>query len=194
MERLIRTESTEPASAEQNVDEPDPALIEAAASGDQVAFATLVRTHQALVWRFLCRLLGDRTLAEDVTQETFIRVFTNLPSFEYRSKFSTWVLSVARNAGIDALRARSRRHRLDQKLTVVEDRRPGSSGSAEVDLEMNIAALPVKLREAFLLVEVVGLRYEETAAVLRVPVGTIKSRLHHARQALVASLGREAAE
>lgn len=173
------------------MDEPDPALIRAAAKGDQVAFATLVRAHQAQVWRFLCRLLGDRTLAEDVTQETFIRIFTKLPSFEYRSKFSTWVLSVARNAGIDALRARDRRYRLDQRLTIAEDRRPGWSGPGEIDLEMAISALPPKLREAFLLVEVMGLRYEETAAVLRVPVGTIKSRMHHARRALVASLGTQ---
>lgn len=175
------------------MEEPDPELIRAAANGDQAAFATLVRAYQALVWRFLCRLLRDRALAEDVTQETFIRVFIKLPSFEFRSKFSTWVFAVARNAGIDAIRARSRADRLAQR--VARDSSPVvASPPAQVDLEMAIAALPARLQEAFLLVEIVGLRYEETAEVLRVPVGTVKSRLHHARKALVQALGSHAHE
>jgi RNA polymerase sigma-70 factor (ECF subfamily) len=175
------------------VEEPDPELIRAAANGDQAAFAALVRAYQALVWRFLCRLLGDGALAEDVTQETFIRVFSKLPSFQFRSKFSTWVFAVARNAGIDAIRARSRADRLAQRAA--RDSSPlVASPPAQVDLEMAIAALPARLQEAFLLVEIVGLRYEETAEVLAVPVGTVKSRLHHARKALVQALGSHAHE
>ncbi|MGI8516745.1 MAG: sigma factor [Acidimicrobiia bacterium] len=67
------------------MDEPDPGLIRAAAKGDHDAFAQLVRAHQTMVWHFLCRLLDDRSLAEDVTQETFIRVYMKLPTFSYRS-------------------------------------------------------------------------------------------------------------
>jgi RNA polymerase sigma-70 factor (ECF subfamily) len=171
------------------MDEPDPALIRAAANGDQDAFAFLVRAYQARIWRFLCRLVGDRTLAEDVTQETFLRVYTRLPTFGFRSKFSTWTFAIARNAGIDALRARTRRSRLDQELTDKERHKGQPPPRADLDLEAAIAALPAKLKEAFLLVEVIGLRYEEAADVLRVPVGTIKSRLHHARKALIHALG-----
>ena len=92
--------------------EPDPGTIRAAADGDLVAFEELVRAYQAQVWRFLRHLLGDASLAEDVTQETFLRVFQRLRTFRYRSRFSTWVFQVARNAGIDALRARARQERL----------------------------------------------------------------------------------
>lgn len=176
------------------MDEPDPALIRAAANGDQDAFAFLVRAYQAQVWRFLCRLVGDRSLAEDVTQETFLRVFTRLPTFAFRSKFSTWTFAIARNAGIDALRARARRRRLDQDLTEAEQHQGQPPQRGNLDLEMAIAALPSKLREAFLLVEVVGLRYEEAAVVLRIPIGTVKSRLHHARKALIHTLGSDANE
>ena len=176
------------------MDEPDPALIRAAANGDQDAFAFLVRAYQAPVWRFLCRLVGDRTLAEDVTQETFIRVYTRLPTFGFRSKFSTWTFAIARNAGIDALRARTRRSRLDQELTDEERHKGQPQPRVDLDLEVAIAGLPSKLKEAFLVVEVVGLRYEEAAVVLRIPVGTVKSRLHHARKALVQALGSDANE
>lgn len=183
------TQATEPASAQQLVEEPDSGLIRAAANGDREAFAELVRAYQTLVWRFLCRLLGDRALAEDVTQDTLIRVFLKLPSFSYRSKFSTWVLAVARNAGIDALRKRGRAERLTRSVIEFKPELSSPSPSTRVALEMAIAALPEKLREAFLLIEFVGLRYEEAAEVLRVPVGTVKSRMHHARQSLVHELG-----
>ncbi|CAN5294963.1 MAG: RNA polymerase sigma factor [Acidimicrobiia bacterium] len=171
------------------MDEPDPGLIRAAAKGDHDAFAQLVRAHQTMVWHFLCRLLDDRSLAEDVTQETFIRVFMRLPTFSYRSRFSTWVFAIARNAGIDALRARNRRDRLAHSVADVNRDLSLSSPAGQIDLEMSIAALPTKLREAFLLVEVSGLRYDEAANVLRIPVGTVKSRIYHARQALIRELG-----
>jgi RNA polymerase sigma-70 factor (ECF subfamily) len=99
--------------------EPDSEVIRAAAGGDAAAFEELVHAYQAQVWRFLCHLLGDPTQAEDVTQETFIRIYRKLGTFRFRSKFSTWVFQVARNAGIDAIRARGRRERL---LKAVEQR------------------------------------------------------------------------
>jgi RNA polymerase sigma-70 factor (ECF subfamily) len=166
------------------MEEPEPALIRAAAAGDQKAFAELVRAYQAQVWRFLRHLLGDPALAEDVTQETFIRVFLKLRTFHFRSKFSTWVFSVARNAGIDAIRSRNRRSRLAEGLVPLTPTSGGADRSLEV--EMAVATLSPKLREAFLLVEVVGLRYREAAAALRVPEGTVKSRVFHARSQLIA--------
>ncbi|MGH8927580.1 MAG: RNA polymerase sigma factor [Acidimicrobiia bacterium] len=165
------------------MNEPNPDLIRAAAAGDRLAFADLVRAHQGLVWRFLCHQLGDPALAEDVTQETFIKVYKKLDSYQFRSKFSTWVLAIARNSGIDALRKnRPRLIALDPDL--LDDPRSRSTSTA-VDLEAAIASLAPKLREAFLLVEVVGMRYEEAARILRVPVGTIKSRIYHARRHLM---------
>jgi len=171
------------------MEEPEPALIRAAAAGDQAAFAELVRAYQAQVWRFLRHLLGDPALAEDITQETFIRVFLKLRTFHFRSKFSTWIFSVARNAGIDAIRSRERRTRLAEGLAVFHH--PGAGPERSLELEMAIAKLSPKLREAFLLVEVMGLRYREVAEVLRIPEGTAKSRVFHAREQLVAWMRAE---
>ena len=165
------------------MEEPDPDLIRAAAKGDHVAFAQLVRAHQAQVWRFLSHLLGDQTLAEDVTQETFLKVYKKLDSYQFRSKFSTWVLAIARNAGVDAIR-KNRRNQVNVDMEQLDD--PGANSSpSRLELETAIGSLAPKLREAFLLVEVMGLSYQEVARALGVPIGTVKSRLYHARRHLV---------
>ncbi|HET6834990.1 MAG TPA: sigma-70 family RNA polymerase sigma factor [Acidimicrobiales bacterium] len=163
------------------MEEPEPALIRAAAAGDLTAFEQLVRAYQQHVWRFLSRLLADAAAAEDVTQETFLRVFRRLPTFTFEAKFSTWVFQIARNAGIDELRSRERRNRLASVAP------PGMSVAppeARAEIEAALASLPVDLREAVVLVEVLGLRYHEVARVIGVPEGTVKSRMFSARSRL----------
>jgi RNA polymerase sigma-70 factor (ECF subfamily) len=167
------------------VQEPDPQVVRAAARQDEAAFSELVRAYQAHVWRFLRHLLGDDALAEDVTQETFIRVYRKLHTFEFRSKFSTWVLNVARNAGTDELRARRRRARLVDALAVPE---PQRDPSLRVEIADAIDGLSPKLRETLLLVELFGLTYRETAEVLGVPEGTAKRRVFDARRQLALEL------
>ena len=167
--------------------ETDPAVVRAAMAGDLAAFEHLVRLHQQGVWRFLRRLLGDGAAAEDVTQETFLRVHRHLPDYEFQSSFSAWLFQVARNAGIDELRARERRQRLAPALAAsVRPLATGPAGDARVEVEAALATLPVDLREALVLIEVVGLRYAEAATVLSVPVGTVKSRVYSARVRLAA--------
>jgi len=175
------------------VQEPEPDVVRAAMAGDLAAFEWLVRCYQAHVWRFLRHLLGDGALAEDVTQETFLRLYRHLPGFSWRSRFSTWVFQIARNAGIDALRRRERDSRL---LTVVPPPGDGPSPEVGAELEAGLAALTPKLREAVLVVEVLGYRYREAALILDVPEGTVKSRVHAAREQLVAwfAAGDEAGE
>lgn len=165
---------------EPHVHETDPALIRAAAAGDLAAYEQIVREHQEPVWRFLRRLLSDDGAAEDVAQETFLRVYRRLPSYAFRSRFSTWVFQVARNAGIDELRARQRR---EQLFDAVAARPSTTAGGAEarVEIAAALASLPVDLREALLLIEVLGLPYAEAALVLGVPEGTAKSRVFTAR-------------
>lgn len=172
-------------ASEAPVEEPDPRTVRAAAGGDIDAFEALVRLYQVQVWRFLRHLLTDPALAEDVTQETFLRMHRRLSSFGYRSRFSTWVFSIARNAGIDALRRRERRERT---LRAIPPRGhvPDPSGRAEVTAAID--SLSAKLREAFLLVEVLGLTYAEAGEAAGVPEGTVKSRVFRAREQLVAWL------
>ncbi len=160
--------------------ETDPALIRAAIGGDLDAFEQIVRGYQQPVWRYLRRLLGDAAAAEDVAQETFLRVFRRLPTYAFHAKFSTWVFQVARNAGIDELRARERRARLVAAMHPVPAATSGPA-VARAELEAALASLPLDLREALLLVEVLGLRYAEAATVLAVPEGTVKSRVFAAR-------------
>ena len=164
------------------MEEPEPALVRAAAAGELAAFERLVRAYQEPVWRFLRRLLGDAGVAEDVAQETFLRVFRRLPTFTFEARFSTWVFQIARNAGVDELRARNRRSRL-ASLAPPPASAPGMP-EARAEIDAALASLPVDLREAILLIEVLGLRYHEVARVLGVPEGTVKSRVFSARTRL----------
>jgi RNA polymerase sigma-70 factor, ECF subfamily len=166
-----------------SVDEPEPAVIRAAIAGDVPAFERLVRQFQPHVWRFLRHLLDDAALAEDVTQETFLRLYQHLPGFGFRCKFSTWVFRVARNAGIDALRTRERHDRLARDAPVPT---PVLAPETRAEVRAAVASLSPKLREALLVIEVLGLSYGEAGQVLGVPVGTVKSRVFQARERLAA--------
>ena len=170
------------------VDEPQPAAVRAAMAGDLVAFEGLVRAYQGAIYRFLRNLLGDATLAEDVTQETFIRAFERRASFRFDASWSTWVFQIARNAGLDAVRSRSRRLRLVDRARPPA---PHSDPTARLELDQALASLSPKLREAVLVVEVLGLTYREAAGVLRTPEGTVKSRVFQARQQLLAWMDAE---
>ncbi|MEX2394539.1 MAG: sigma-70 family RNA polymerase sigma factor [Actinomycetota bacterium] len=161
--------------------EPDPETIRSAASGDADAFEELVRNYQAHVWRFLRHLVGDPQLAEDVAQEAFLRVYQKLDTFRFRSKFSTWVFQTAHNAGVDAIRARTRRERLLRSAPLPAQ---SSDPYARVEVRAALASLSPKLRGAVVLVEVFGFGYREAAAILDVPEGTVKSRVFQARERL----------
>lgn len=165
------------------MEEPDPQAIRAAAAGDVDAFEGLVRDYQVVVWRYLRHFLGDADLAADVTQDTFVRVYRRIDTFRHQAKFSTWLLQIARNAGVDAVRRRDRQRRLH------DDVEPGpapSDPATRIELAAAIDALDERWREPLLLVEVTGLTYREAAAVLDLPEGTVKSRVHTARQRVLA--------
>jgi RNA polymerase sigma-70 factor (ECF subfamily) len=164
------------------VEEPDPRLIRAAAAGDHDAFSDVVRAWQVPVLRYLERMLGDRSAAEDVAQEAFLRCYVHLGRYTFTGKFSTWLFSIAHNAAIDATRKRARGDRAAARLPPP---RPPSDPASRVEINEALASLPVKLRSALVLIEVVGLRYREAAEVLGVPEGTVKSRVAHARDRMI---------
>jgi RNA polymerase sigma-70 factor (ECF subfamily) len=170
---------------ERRVEEPDPVAIRAAMAGDLAAFESLVRFYQAPVWRFLRHELGDATLAEDATQETFLRVYRSLPTFGFRSKFSTWLFQIARHAGIDAQRATARRLRL---VRAIPPPRPAGGPEIGAELAAALASLSPKFRDATVVVEIFGFSYDEAGAILGVPAGTVKSRVFEARRRLAAWL------
>ncbi len=166
--------------------DPDPRMLVRARQGDLGAFEDLVRMYQADVWRFAYHFTRDRALAEDVTQEAFLRAFRFLGGFRGDSKFTSWLFRIARNCAMDALRAR--------KSTLAKEH-PQPIGppdpQARIELETALSSVSQEHREPFLLIEVFGLSYQEAADVLNVRVGTVKSRMHRARQAMMSALAVE---
>jgi len=156
----------------------------AARHGDMPAAAALIRATQTDVWRFTAGLV-DPGAADDLAQETYLRAFRALPSFEGRSSARTWLFGIARRVCADHIRATVRRRRADASPLTP----PGVADPAStVDAADLLSRLSADRREAFVLTQLVGLSYEEAAAVAGVPIGTIRSRVARARADLVAML------
>jgi RNA polymerase sigma-70 factor, ECF subfamily len=164
------------------VRDPDPRTLERARSGDLRAFEELVRTFQAEVFGFAWHLTRDRALAEDVTQEAFLRAFRFLRGFRGGQRFGSWLFRIARNCAMDALR-RQRPFSLDGAIEPAV-----ADASARIELDAALRSVSAEHRETFLLVEVFGLSYQETADVLDLAVGTVKSRMFRARRALCSAI------
>src|SRR4051812_37394644 len=96
--------------------QPDFGVLKKAQRGDERAFTLIVRAYEVPVFNYVLRLVGNRSLAEDLTQEVFLRVFQGLPKFSLRSKFTTWLFQVAKNRVLDELRANERRPHLTLAL------------------------------------------------------------------------------
>jgi RNA polymerase sigma-70 factor (ECF subfamily) len=164
--------------------------------GDVRAFEELVRRHRTPVFSFLLRLTGDRGRAEDLCQETFLRVVRASAAWERRAQFRTWLYSVARNQAVDEARRQAfrRAEPLDdpaRPAPVSEEVPPDQRAEGALlrpKLEAALASLPEEQREVFLLREHAGLRFSEIAEVTGVPENTVKSRMRYALEALRARL------
>jgi RNA polymerase sigma-70 factor (ECF subfamily) len=166
-------------------------VVARARDGDLDAFEQLVREHADSVYGHALRFFGDPHTAEDAAQEVFVRVFRSLASFQGGSAFSTWLYRVTRNTCLDMFRAGRRRPvPLDPvDIPQMGGGDVGESVVASAALEDAVSALPPEDRDAFNAVALFGLDYREAADVLNVPIGTVKSRVHRARKALVNILG-----
>jgi RNA polymerase sigma-70 factor (ECF subfamily) len=176
----------EPGGRERTLNDPDPRTLRRARDGDLDAFEELVRAYQVDVWRFAFRFTGDRALAEDVAQETFLRAFRFLRNYRGESRFTSWLFRIARNCSVDLLRRRGGLADRDPSDVPVP-----AAAESRVELDAALATLGERHREPFLLIEVFGLSYEEASDVLGVRVGTLKSRMHRARQAMIRALAVE---
>ncbi len=175
----------------------DERLIRAAKGGDASALDSLLRCHYPRLFA-LCRRIVGESDADDATQETLMAIVRGLPKFDGRSTFVTWSHRVATNACLDELRRRERR----PKLRLLDDRPEprtgrGSGGALHVtehlpgddidgvadrlDLDQALATLPVDQRVAVVLRDLCALSYDEIAAVLDVPPGTVRSRIARGR-------------
>ena len=175
--------------------QPDPSILRKAQHGDERAFSIILRMYETPVYNYVLRLVGDRSLAEDLTQEVFLRVFQGLPRFSLRCKFTTWLFQVTKNRVLDELRAVERRPRATVAL---DDVPPLEALDQPAErLEMIDAVwravndLNVDLKMALLLRDVVGLSYNEIADSLEVTLATVKWRIFKAREDVQVALARE---
>jgi RNA polymerase sigma-70 factor (ECF subfamily) len=167
----------------------DTALILAARGGDLDAFETLVRTHTPVVYAHALRFFGDSHAAEDVVQEVWIKVYRSLDSFDGRSRFSTWLYRVTRNACLDLVRDGKRTPIPVDVLDPPPEGDFADTVALAASVERGMRALPTEDRDALSAVSIFGLTYAEASDALGVPVGTIKSRVFRARRALSVTLG-----
>ena len=164
--------------------------------GDERAFSLIVRAYEVPVYNYVLRLVGgDRALAEDLTQEVFLRVFQGLPNFSLRSKFTTWLFQVTKNRVLDELRASERRPRSVVTLDAIAPLEivdvPFERVEAIDAVWRSVEELSVDLKMALLLRDVVGLSYTEIADALEVTLATVKWRIYKAREEVQLALARE---
>ncbi len=184
----------------------DQEVVARAREGREPAYRELIRRYERPVFSLVFRMVRDRELAEDLTQETFVKALNAVESYRPEFKFSSWIFKIANNAAIDHLRRRELqtlslegapnavtpeaieatalqlRDRLENPLEELEARELGGQ------IEAAIAQLRPEYRSCILLRHVEGRAYEEIAEILDLPLGTVKTYIHRARNELRASL------
>lgn len=179
-------------------DPTDEALAAEAQRGDRAALEQLLRRYEKRLYNYVRRMVGHDEDALDLVQDTFVRVCKYLPRYNASRPFRPWIYRIATNRSRDHLRARARRRSLpldasmqdeDGSGATLGDRIAGARPNphqkavaheqAEL-LEKAVAALPEKLRAVFLMARYEDMRYDEIAKALRIPTGTVKSRMNKA--------------
>ena len=176
----------------------DEELVRRHLAGDRDAFPELLRRHELRVYNIALRMTGRPEDARDATQEAFLSVWRRLGSFRGDAKFSTWLHRIAVNAANDLLRKRSRTPVPAEETIEALAERPGSGDVAgdvafEEDVRRALQEVPEEHRAVLVLHDVHDLDFDEIAAVLGIPSGTAKSRLHRGRLALARALGEPSA-
>jgi len=186
---------------------PDADVVSLAQQGRESAFRELVRRYERPVFSLVFRMVRDRDTAEELAQETFIKVLNNVDRYQPQFKFSSWLFKIANNIAIDHLRKR-------QIVTISMDGSPHAATAAEAEatsfdvairqesaleemearelgseIEKAIAKLRPEYRSCIMLRHVEGRSYEEIAATLDLPLGTVKTYIHRARIQLRDALG-----
>src|SRR6188508_2973467 len=175
-------------------------LIEQCLSGDQVAWETIVRQNWRKVFNVAYKFVGKHDEAEDLTQDIFPKIFKALNTFDRRANFQTWIISISRNLCIDHYRSVRKERQTIAREVDTGDLQPASADrgpyhAAEHQdlralLRQALQALPATLRTAVILRDLQELSYQEIADQLRLPEGTVKSRINRGRLELARQLKR----
>lgn len=169
------------------------ALALAAGRGDRAALDEFIRATERDVWRTVA-FLADPGSADDLTQETYLRVLGALPRFAGRASARTWLLSIARRVVVDQIRRNQARPRTTSEVDV-DGLLRGSTADARfediIEIRMLLDGIDSDRRDALVLTQVLGLSYGEAAEVCGCPVGTIRSRVARARDDLILAAKRD---
>lgn len=185
------------------MDQDDRAVVAAVLSGQQHQFADLVNRYQSQIVNYVCRMLGNYEDAVDLSQDVFLKAYSALGSYRPQYPFAAWLFRIARNAAIDEIRKRrlatvsldapvefedgSAGREVESESLDPEDSYLGLEFADRVSTAIN--ELPEKYREPIVLRHAADLSYEEIAEALELPIGTVKTRIFRARDALRKSLG-----
>ncbi len=196
MSRIIREENSPDEVSTDREKSAELRLIEAAQNGDQKAFGLLIRQNQKRLMRFVFGLVGSFDVAEDIVQEAFVKAYTAIQSFQTEYAFYPWLATIARNLAYNHIHREEKKESLDSLQEKGYD--PRSVDLGPLDQLLNdeaqrrffqaVAALPVQYRTVFALRHFEDMEYTEIASYLKIPPGTVDSRLHRARQILLESL------
>jgi len=161
-------------------------VVERIQSGDDEAFDELMRRYKRPIINFIYRMLGDAGDADDVAQEVFVRLHRHIGEYLPRTKFSTWLFALARNAALDRLRWRKRHpsEPLDSVPEPVSMSREIQTREIGEHIAAAVAQLPEDQRTAIVLAEYHGMSYAEMAAIMRCSEKSVESRLYRAKQTL----------
>jgi len=176
------------------------ALIQRCLRGDQVAWERIVRLHWRRVFNVAYKFVGKHDEAEDLTQDIFLKIFKSLDTFDRRANFQTWLISVSRNLCIDHYRSvRKERQTIDRDVDANElspaAAEPGPIAALEQRdrvtlLRDALTSLPESLRTAVIMRDIQELSYQDIAARLHLPEGTVKSRINRGRTELARQIRR----
>jgi RNA polymerase sigma-70 factor (ECF subfamily) len=185
----------------------DQEVVSRARAGFEDGFRELIRRYQRPVFSLIYRMVRDRELAEDLSQETFVKVLNAIDSYRPEFKFSSWIFKIANNAAIDHLRRReldtlslegapdaTTPDRVEATALQIGDHAESALDELEARelgsaIEQAIEALRPEYRSCILLRHVEGRSYEEIAEILELPLGTVKTYIHRARAQLKQALG-----
>jgi RNA polymerase sigma-70 factor (ECF subfamily) len=173
----------------------DEELMERCAAGSHEAFQCIVERYRGRLINVVGRFINDRDRAEDIVQEVFLRAFRSRHRYKRQGRFSTWIFTIAVNLAKNEIRRKVRRkgeislealQEVAGPTVATADRSPGaeeSLGREQIRAVVTeaIEKLPVKYREAVVLRDIEGLAYEEIASILRIPGGTVRSRINRGR-------------
>lgn len=176
-------------AALESVADADRELVLQSCAGSKEAFEHLVLRHKDRLYTLACHMLGDRTEAEDITQETFLRAYERLAEFRGDAQFSTWLHRICHNLCVNRFQRKERSSSNGSVLEAVPSSTVGSCDQLLVKerqqlMNWALSRLKVEFREAVLLYHANHLSYEEIADVLGAPIGTVRSRIHRGREEL----------